>query len=210
MFIDWSRIPDEFHYLRNQALDRFGADCRILSFDESLGRHVMPAEKLTTDELKELASVFDELRRRDDNFRIIDWIDSVPYGTAKYDSAWVLHGLLFLLANLAKRGIEPFCQHEVFVEHSEPPLDWRTLPSELSFVKEAVERYSSLQSEARIVDWLSSATPDDLRELEKLAKQIRPKRKAIDKWQEQQRETREGFIVGWLFLILFHAGIKMG
>lgn len=209
MDIDWSHIPEQFRYLRNQALDRLGGDCRIASFDKSLDRHVMPSERLTTQELEELASVHSELCRREDNLPLIDWIKSIPYGTEKHLSAWSLHGLLFLLAELARREIAPFDQHPILIEHPKPPLNWATLPSDLSFLKRAVERYYGLEFEGQIVDWVSSATEDDIRELEELAEKIRVNRKAIEKWQEQHRKTREEFKVNWLFLILYHAGIEV-
>ena len=207
MSIDWSLIPSEFHYLRNQVLDRYGSDCRMAIFDKALGRHVTVADKLTTEELGDLAKVYLAIGNRNGNFPIIDWIKSTPRGSKTKDSAWELHGLLFLFAELANRGVEPFCRKPILIERPPPPLDWNTLPPSLGFVKEAVERYLHLDREGKIAAWLSSATDDDIRELEVLAGKIKSNRSAIETWQKERRGTQEEFKVHWLGMILDQAGM---
>lgn len=208
MSIEWSLVPNEFHYLRNQVLDQYGSDCRMAIFDKSLGRHVTVAQRLTAEEKQALAVVHDEICRRDDNFRIIDWVDSVPRESAdKHLSAWILHGLLFLLADLAERKIEPFCQRPILIERPPPPLDWSTLPASLGFLKEAVGRYQDLDREGKIIKWRSSASDADICELEQLGNQIKANQTAIWKWQESQRGTQEEFCVHWLGMILHLSGI---
>ena len=205
--IDWSLIPSEFHYLRNQVLDRYGSDCRMAIFDKALGRHVTVAETLTTEELGDLAKVYLEIGHRNGNFPIIDWIESIPYGSKTHDSSWELHGLLFLFAELANRGVEPFCHKPILIERPPPPLDWSTLPPSLGFVKEAVERYLHLDREGKIAAWLSSASDDDIRELEVLGVRIKSNLAAIYAWSDQQQKTPEEFKVHWLGMILHLAGI---
>lgn len=215
MAINWSIVPEQFHYLQNRVLAKYGAELLVCHLDESLGRHVHVVERMSEDELNELAVVYNQIHNREDNLAIVDWNQSAfsdgritRVAAAKYEVARQLFGFLAALRQLGTMGVEPFCRSLILPERPPPPPDWTSLSPEIAFLQEAVERYPRAWNEAWIMDWLDSANESDLRDLEALSKIMQPKRRLIREWLSQQAGSREEMYVGGLILLFFHAGIE--
>lgn len=209
--LNWNTVPERFHYLRNTVLDNRLGDLRVAYFDEVLRRHVRPGESITEEELPELARVYQEICQREDNFAILDWLDDASKAEEQpvRDAAWYIEGLLFLFHDLADLGVIPFSERVIIAEKQEPPLDWSTLPSELAYLAEAVEKYAGLHSEMAILEWLDQSNEEDIEELRELAQRMLRDEQKISEWSEKVENSPEEFHVSWLEMIFDHAGIEM-
>jgi hypothetical protein len=116
--LNWNAVPERFQYLRNAVLDERPADLRVWQYDHQLGRHIRPYETITPEELPDLARVYEEICRRDDNVAILDWIEDA--GNAPKPSvrgaACYIQGLLFLFRDLADLEVTPFSERPILAE----------------------------------------------------------------------------------------------
>ena len=209
MAINWSSVPIEFHYLQNEVVARYDDDIGVRKFDESLGRHVDLAERLSEDELNELATIYENIQKREDNLRIVDWSSANQQGP-KRETGRTFFCFLFLLRRLGVMGIEPFSHSLILAERPPLPLDWTSLPQEIAFLQGAVECYPGAWNESWIMDWLDSATEADLLKLEDLSRTMQPKRRLIREWFRKHAGSREEMHVSGLILLFDHAGIEYG
>ena len=206
MRIEWSVVPEQFHYLRNRVVGDPQSSLGVAVYDERVGRHILPTERLSEKQRNELALVYDEICRREDNFAILDWLDEASTGTkAERDAVWALRSLLAAFAELAALGIDPFSRHPILSGRPEPPLDWSTLPCDLMYVAAAVERYA-LQSELEIVEWLNSdAGEADFVAISQLDQRMSTDGEVIGAWMKANNGSREVYRVSLLYLILDQA-----
>ena len=181
----------------------------VARYDPELRRHVHLAERLRQDELTELARVYHEIRRRDDNDGILDWItEARPSGPAGEVAARSIQLLLVVLQQLGQLGVKPFSEKLILAEKPPDPLDWTILPAELTYLGRSVERYAKLSTESAILEWLDQATHTELDELNELARKMFRDEELILAWADQHHGTREEFRVNWMYLLFDHAGIE--
>ena len=220
MKVNWELVPTEFHYLKNSVLQNRLNDLLVVPWIDSLGRPVCLSERtalnldsgLTKNELAELAKIHNEILRREDNLALLDWYVAANSRDEQVAASWI-HRLLDLLHDLGEYKVEPF-RHQLIQVELLPT--YKNLPSELSYLREAIERYcEDLPSGrdggpiAQGMYFLRKAArmfPRERKRLRALGARIEEDYEAIHCWYEEHRRTPEAGKWTQLQNILENAG----
>jgi hypothetical protein len=194
--IDWSKLPERFGYLKNAAI-RYGGTGDTRWDGQGI------AANLSSEDLNDLSTVYEEIVARRDQVSLADWVDGFVTRPWTSECKWPIFHLLILFEILQDRGTPPFNSARVRYSDLRREYVWTHLPRDLRYLISAAEKYGPLQVEDAEDVRLHELSDLDLEELRSLANQIRVRRDEarISEWLTQHppgTDHSEACLIYWL------------
>jgi hypothetical protein len=160
-------------------------------------------DSYTRNDLADLAAVYREIERREDNLPLAEWVkDKSEDGLqSERRRAYLLFPIFYVLG---RRGIAPFSSRRVQLTGVPKPLDWSKLPQELRYLAEPARKFGVYQFHDDIVEFLEGITETELTELRKVNNRIKQDHQKIKDWLDCHRitEHREAQLIYFMFGVL--------
>lgn len=157
-----------------------------------------------TERLDEWRQVYERVESRNDWKRLFCWTQD--FGAPDKPERTQCFLMLILFREFSRRGISPFTKYDDYFMEDPPPLDWSKLPSNLSFLISAAERYGEIQFPADVEKCLENITPPVRQEFDLLIAEIERRPGAIDGFLNKYKMTQhpEAARVYFLWCLLAH------